>query len=578
MAINSSRRNNWTLEEMASTGLSRVGMKKLRVLDLLADDTGRENLKCPFELNYFYGEGFNLRDGRRKNIIFIPGGPGVIEKREAPGDDRDLQCLEPNHNIIYFHVRGSGLSKIPSSNKYDRFLRADYVAEDVERLRRQILGKATPWDAIIAHSHGTVIAQRYAYKFGVERVKRLVLAAPAVRSLRDTRGNRIQVTASNLQAILTRYRSRRSKEQLNNAARSLVASLNLDAQDVIDFTNDFCFLNNKQVKTFCSRLQRLSTELERRYFSLNFVIENYSELVRRDRLFSRFEFPECFYQAIRELQFNGIPMPGVQFKETTKTRQIHAAILIVYYLLQGFKDSRTRRGEPKFAEGGPFFKHFGTLSRGFYRKRLEIAADVLIRDKAEVFNKSRRAYYVFGIHDGISRWFLKLADREVQSQGFFKGSDIQRYASGTNSRNLVARQLINRIGTVPSEPLYPWHPGSRRHEVPTLLLNGEADAVTAGAQAEDFFEGGIINKKHSLLLTFPGVGHLSFSLPILSPGEAGIENTKIDPIGILVSEFLRERTTSKEFLSNARVRHIMKAVRAKHVSASARSKNAKGQS
>src|SRR5690242_21575960 len=79
-------------EEMASTGLSRVGMKKLRVLDLLADDTGRENLKCPFELSYFYGEGFNLRDGRRKNIIFIPGG------------DRKSTRLNSSHMSISYAV------------------------------------------------------------------------------------------------------------------------------------------------------------------------------------------------------------------------------------------------------------------------------------------------------------------------------------------------------------------------------------------------------------------------------------------------------------------------------------------
>jgi len=561
----------WSREEMASTGLSTVGMRKLKVLDVIADDSGRKNLQCAFNLYYFFGEDFNLNNKRRKNIIFIPGGPGVVEKRGSMEprnkNERALQCLEPIHNVVYFHVRGTGLSKIRPWNKYDRFLRADYVAEDIERLRKSILGKTTPWDAIIGHSHGTVIAQRYAYKFGTERVKRLVLAAPAVRSLRDTRGARIQVTAANLMAILRRYRSRRSKAQVETAAKSLLKSLEFGRQDVIKFSNDFCFLNNQQVKVICRRLHRLSTELERRYYSLSFVIENYKELVRQDRSFLQFAYPECFFQAIRQLQFNGIPKPGLQFKEETKNRQIHAASLIGYYLLQGSKPPTTRRrGDLRFPEHASFFKNLGTLGKGFYQKRLEIAANAL--DQSTVATpKSRRAYYVFGIHDGISRWFLKIVDRKVHKDGFFRGRDIQQYASGRNKREKVARQLATRIGAVPSEPLYPWHPGNRRHEVPTLILNGDADAVTAGAQAEDFFEGGIVNKERSVLLKFRGVGHLSLSLPVLGSDRTGTDKT--DPVGILVSEFLRERT-AEDFLDNQKVNNIITSLQVSITSPGAR--------
>ncbi len=60
-----------------------------------------------------------------------------------------LELLEADgHNVAYLHVRGSGLSQIPQPNKFDRLLRADYVVEDIEKLRVKLLGNDIPWDAI----------------------------------------------------------------------------------------------------------------------------------------------------------------------------------------------------------------------------------------------------------------------------------------------------------------------------------------------------------------------------------------------------------------------------------------------
>jgi len=564
MAKGDDRMRKWTPKEMASTGLSTAGMRRLKVVDFLSNDSGRQNLECPFKLYYFFGDHFDLSNRRRKNILFIPGGPGVVEKRgskgKGNGNDRDLQFLEPSHNVVYFHVRGTGLSKIRPSNKYDRFLRADYVAEDIERLRKRILKDDNPWDAIVGHSHGTVIAQRYAYKYGSERVRRLVLAAPAVRSLRDTRRDRIQVTATNLEAIYRYYRSRRNKKQFEAAATTRNVQLLLLEdpskidQSTINFSNDFCFLDRQRVERICQKLDRLITELERRYYSLNFVIENYHDLVEQDRAFLPFAYPEIFFQAIRELQFNGVPRPNVQFKPETKNRQIHAATLLGYYLAQRFKPPRKRdHGEPKFEERASFLRNLGPLARGFYLKRLKIAEQD-IQQRKERGLKSRRAYYVFGVHDGISRWILKTVDRQVHREGFFRGSDIQQFAFSKSNQKRVSRQLAQRIGTVPTEPLYPWHPGNRRHEVQTLILNGDADAVTAGLQAEDFFQGGIINKAQSVMLKFKGVGHLALSLPVVSKQHDG--RNEADPMGILVREFLRQRTAAG-FLKDKKVHTII---------------------
>src|SRR6266480_2447121 len=119
-----------------------------------------------------------------------------------------LELLEADgHNVAYLHVRGSGLSQIPQPNKFDRFLRADYVVEDIEKLRVKLLGNDIPWDAIWGESHGAVIAQRYAYKYGTAGVKKLVLVAPPSRSL-ESHSHRRSLMISNLEAIITNHTGR----------------------------------------------------------------------------------------------------------------------------------------------------------------------------------------------------------------------------------------------------------------------------------------------------------------------------------------------------------------------------------
>ena len=97
-------------------------------------------------------------------------------------------------NVVYFDVRGTGFSVIPESNDYDQFLRADYVVEDIETLRKRLTGECAtwdvpdwklqrrellPWDAIYAHSWGTIVAQKYAAKYP-NMVRKLILVGASV--------------------------------------------------------------------------------------------------------------------------------------------------------------------------------------------------------------------------------------------------------------------------------------------------------------------------------------------------------------------------------------------------------------
>jgi pimeloyl-ACP methyl ester carboxylesterase len=111
-------------------------MRKLEKLKLLPDKPSCGETECTFDLYYFAGEGFDTRDSNRKNILYVPGGPGEIADRQR----RELDFLEQKHNVIYFDVRGTGLSLIPEPNRYDRFLRARTITSDIEELRRKVLG------------------------------------------------------------------------------------------------------------------------------------------------------------------------------------------------------------------------------------------------------------------------------------------------------------------------------------------------------------------------------------------------------------------------------------------------------
>ena len=54
--------------------------------------------------------------------------------------------------------------------------------EDIERIRRDFLGENGVWDAIIARSYGTVLAQQYAH-FHRDKLNKLILVAPLSRHM-----------------------------------------------------------------------------------------------------------------------------------------------------------------------------------------------------------------------------------------------------------------------------------------------------------------------------------------------------------------------------------------------------------
>ena len=172
-------------------------------------------------------------------------------------------------------------------------------------------------------------------------------------------------------------------------------------------------------------------------------------------------------------------------------------------------------------------------------KRINAAERALREERSN--DESPRARTVFGVYDGLARWLFEMLDQERQLDGdqCFTGKVVQDVASGALLKNKkVMQEQAKGIGMSRFEKICPWDPKPYLHNVATLILTGDADAVTAGGQAEYFFENGLTPGKR-VLIEFPGAGHLmSVQVKVLPKEEVG--PTIASKFASLVDLFLNE--------------------------------------
>jgi pimeloyl-ACP methyl ester carboxylesterase len=174
---------SWEATERAGLGEPIGGEYAERLLRVPFDPDDRK--AGEFDLFYFKQEPQGPSRGL-KTVLFCVGGPGQIVR---PLDFNFLRFLgEQNtaYRVVHFHLRGSGFSQFPPSNDFDRFLRTRYAVNDIEEIRKDVLGDE-PWDGIVGYSYGTVLAQQYASwsdkekkkdREKKERVRKLILIGP----------------------------------------------------------------------------------------------------------------------------------------------------------------------------------------------------------------------------------------------------------------------------------------------------------------------------------------------------------------------------------------------------------------
>jgi pimeloyl-ACP methyl ester carboxylesterase len=567
-------RNEWKKEEMTPPGLSSTGTIPIIDVELIPENPSCGERTCKFVLHYFdrdslrtftrraidYVAGILSRtDPARTTVLYIIGGPGQIVDRNV----RDLQFfLEEKHNVIYFDMRGVGLSAIPLPNTYDRFLRAKFVVEDIEMIRQKVLGNK-PWDAIYAHSYGTIVAQQYASSKYSANVKKLILSAPVSRNL-EYDDARIAMIVSNLAAIYENYSHAPCGCESMGAIgriRRTAARAFLGVEEMTG-TDNFCFVSEVRppgslpagplIDQIKNRLQTLFEDFKKDYKHISFVFGNYRDLVERDKEFQKkYRYPKEFFKALQSLQFMGLAEKDpLLSNDVRKERQVNAAFFLGYYLSL----NERQLGLREIAQGhnaplAPFLNGIkgieDTVCQQRYQNRFNAAKQFLGK---EVAAESYRANNVFGVFDGNDQWVPKMLRSAIVC---LSAEEIKAFANGPADQFRIARELVQRIGTGPETHICPWNPKEFAHSVPTLILKGGADPVISGCQAEYFFNNGL-TKDRRALVEFPGLGHVT--IPLVAKER---ENEWWAALGELVGHFMDHNST-QDFLENTRVKTLIK--------------------
>ena len=153
-----SQSNIWKTDERSGLRPNNSGNEIEKLISVPLNSTNSQANDGFFDLYYFV---LRPASGRAtKTVLFCAGGPGDIVRGPSSGKTYADFLVHNEYNVVAFHLRGSGFSQIPPSDKFDRFLRTRYAVEDIESIRRDFLGENGVWDAIIARSYGTVLAQQ----------------------------------------------------------------------------------------------------------------------------------------------------------------------------------------------------------------------------------------------------------------------------------------------------------------------------------------------------------------------------------------------------------------------------------
>jgi pimeloyl-ACP methyl ester carboxylesterase len=446
------------------------------------------------DLSYLRSTEIGKTPADERTILFVSGGPGQVNR---PGSSNFGDV--PGYRVVYFHLRGAGFSQLPASNYYDRFLRTRYAVEDIEAIRKDLLGEA-PWTAVIGHSYGTVLAQQYAAKYGSQnKLKKLILSAP-----------------------LSQHKIFAETRQFDNLEHIYRSNFFDFLQQLPGLTHDGEIGN-----TIAVEAQNISKMAEREFGSVHFLIDIYEDLQKQrdSKAYHSFEYSLAFFKALRRLRHTGWLAHDEDLAtgstENVDTVQQLAGLMIANEILLK---------KPHSCNTDKIRERIRDLASTRFRE--ERAQDVAMQIKIgqEYFKTDHvntpRAYYVFTIYDGLNEMFMRTIEAgEKDMRAAIKS------LGGTQSH---INKALNTIA-VENDPINRWDPRQYKHAVPTLILKGEADPVTEGEQAEYVFDHALTGDR--ALFKFPGIGH-SMSLPRLIEKDEKGNTTNRNTRDYLLEEFV----------------------------------------
>jgi len=473
---------SWEATERAGLGESIGGEYLERLLRVPFDPD--DESAGEFDLFYFKHEPQGSRRGL-KTVLFCAGGPGQIVR---PSDDNYLRFLRDQntaYRVVHFHLRGSGFSQFPPSNDFDRFLRTSYAVNDIEEIRKDVL-KDEPWDGIVGYSYGTVLAQQYTSRYEKEkRVRKLILIGPL------SMHKFTSATTPALAATVFDEYTSAEREIIKQVLGKIIEPLRHEQFQKLDLED------RRQLET---KLPLVLKQIEEEFGSEQFVFEQYGRLKGKLKEVLGKDYSPNFFRQLRELRMIGWQNPDVGDPD----RQIEAGRVIATGLMPELE-----------------LKKLGEVDSG----------EALPLDRSD---ESYRTHYVMQIYDGVRPRFLKaLAANHKQNI-----RDSLRKSTGRVGGTLPIHQFIEKIGIAKDKPSV-WDPKEYKHGIPTLILKGEADPVTAVGQAEHYCEEALTGPR--ILLKLEGVGH-GFYLPKIElPDSFLVGSVRIEP-GIVKARETKEVT------------------------------------
>jgi pimeloyl-ACP methyl ester carboxylesterase len=400
-----------------------------------------------FDLYYFVR--MPAKGKATKTVLFCAGGPGQIVYGPMSGSTFADFLTDNGYNVVYFHQRGAGFSQIPASNQYDKFLRTSYAIEDMEAIRRDFLGENGKWDAIIGWSYGTVVAQQYAYVHG-DNLARLILIGPMSR-------HKFKTSATAIDGVFNEIRSTDRQTLSKIYGSPLFDDLSPDQKKLI-------------VDKIFER-EGILDRAEEAFGSLQFVIDSYCELARKNELqrYGLNSYSSEFFKQLRSLRMFGWP------PESDTTNQDRIGHRLKEEIL-------------------------------YSRRMIDDCSGEAMHDSP---GSSKRAFYVTSTYDGLNMPFL----REWHKNDRQKVLDALKKSGGEANILRNVNEQIGKIGIRDDETIHPLDPAHYKHDRPTLILKGSADTVPAGGAAEYIFRNALVGPR--TFIDFPGVGH-SLDVPEIS--------------------------------------------------------------
>jgi pimeloyl-ACP methyl ester carboxylesterase len=520
--------------------------------------------RCMFELHYFTRDALITNLPRDIYVLYIPGGPGEVVDRVK---EHPLGFIKSHKvRIVYFDVRGTGYSIIPESNVHDQFLRAEYVVEDIEELRKKIFNECStgeapietgcerkhrPWDVIYAHSWGTVVAQIYAHKYK-RNVHKLILSAPISRVQLDRGAARRDMIVKNFLSVVKNH-------------QRIKCPWPPTPEKELFYSRTFCFLKEKDIEFLKTELKSRLEKIEREYGSTTFVTTHYREVIK-DKTFSQtYPFPEAFYDALQLLEKYGAGEEnGFRFETQVRDIKIDAALFVAYFLmLKEMPPPVDASGNNAFFScrlRAELLELIGnrTVQGDFCKRLTEWWANL---DDHAPRDTSRRAGVVYGIYDGIERGIHRLLEDRGQTdtRGCFSTKVLLEIARDKMlSDKKAVQHVVKKIGAprmIGDAKICRWDPGEHPQQALTLILSGDADPTTAGGQPEHFYHYGL-SKNNRVMIKFPGVGHLM--APQVNADKQPIPESIIENFGGIIENFIVESINVSDFVSDPSVKERLK--------------------